>query len=199
MDSLGYKKASRDLGGGAEVKRKYADRLDWHRVLDRNFVCKYFHDNEFEGYATLITIHQVKEPLTTVINGEEVLIVDDGYYWMQHFPSQSHYCVTTMFNDKKEIIQWYFDISKQNGISDQGIPFWDDLYLDVMVLPNGKFQMKDEDELEDALNRNAIELDDYYLAKNTMKDLIKSIKSMSLPVMQSSEHYFNLLLKHVKY
>lgn len=177
------------------MKRKYADRLDWHRVLDRNFVCKYFRETQFDGYATLITIHQVKEPLTTIINGGKVLIVDDGYYWMQHFPSQSNYCVTTMFNDKKEMIQWYFDISKKNGISDQGIPFWDDLYLDVIVLPNGKFQIKDEDELEDALNTNEIELEDYYLAKNTIKDLMKSIQSMSLPVMKNSQKHFHLLLE----
>lgn len=192
---MGYKDASIDLGGGDEVKRKYADRLDWHRVLDRNFVCKYFRDNEFEGSATLITIHQVKEPLTTVINGEEVLIVDDGYYWMQHFPLMSNYCVTTMFNNKKEIIQWYFDISKQNGISDQGIPFWDDLYLDVIVLPNGKYLIKDIDELEDALNTNVIEQADYLLAKNTMKDLIKNLHSMSLSFMKSSQKHLHLLLK----
>ncbi|MGW8918535.1 DUF402 domain-containing protein [Paenibacillus lautus] len=65
---------------------------------------------------------------------------------MQHFPSESNYCVTTMLNEKKEIIQWYFDISKNIGISDQGVPFWDDLYLDVIVFPNGNLYIKDEDE-----------------------------------------------------
>ncbi|MGW8821643.1 DUF402 domain-containing protein [Paenibacillus lautus] len=51
-----------------------------------------------------------------------------------------------MLNEKKEIIQWYFDISKNIGISDQGVPFWDDLYLDVIVFPNGNLYIKDEDE-----------------------------------------------------
>ncbi|WP_407083016.1 hypothetical protein [Paenibacillus polygoni] len=75
------------------------------------------------------------------------------------------------------------------------MPFWDDLYLDVIVLPNGKYLIKDIDELEDALNTNVIEQADYLLAKNTMKDLMKNLHSMSLSFMKSSQEHLHLLLK----
>ncbi|MCZ6911106.1 MAG: DUF402 domain-containing protein [Rickettsia endosymbiont of Ixodes persulcatus] len=177
------------------MKRKYADRLDWHRILNKSFVCSYFDDIEFKGHITLISIHQVKEPLKRSIDGQEICLVDDGYYWMQHFPSRSNYCVTTMLNEKKEIIQWYFDISKSVGVSEQGIPYWDDLYLDVVVFPSGDFYIKDEEELEEALNREQIEEEDYYLAKNKMNDLIKEIESMENTIIKKSKNHFNYILQ----
>ncbi|MFB4328017.1 DUF402 domain-containing protein [Paenibacillus sp. CR_12] len=114
---------------------------------------------------------------------------------MQHFPSESNYCVTTMLNEKKEIIQWYFDISKNIEISDQGVPFGDDLYLDVIVFPNGNLYIKDEDELEEALNSNDIELEDYNLAKSNMKDLIKEIESMENKIIKNGLEHFKFILE----
>ncbi|MEK4978171.1 DUF402 domain-containing protein [Bacillus sp. FSL K6-6540] len=177
------------------MKRKHADRLDWHRILNKDFVCRFFDEVEFKGHITLITIHQVKEPLKTSIEDKEICIADNGYYWMQHFPSESNYCVTTMLNEKKEIIQWYFDMSKNIGISDQGVPFWDDLYLDVIVFPNGNLYIKDEDELEEALNSNDIELEDYNLAKSNMNDLIKEIESMENKIIKNGLEHFKFILE----
>ena len=54
-----------------------------------------------------------------------------------------------MFNEKVTIIQWYIDICIQNGV-ENGRPFWDDLYLDLIVLPYGEMIQKDADELEEA-------------------------------------------------
>ena len=177
------------------MKRKYADRLDWHRVLNRDFICSFFEDDTFKGHITLISIYQVEEPLKRTINGQEICLVDKGYYWMQHFPSDSNYCVTTMLNKNHEVIQWYFDISKNIGVTDIGIPFWDDLYLDVIVFPDGDFYIKDEDELEEALNREYIEEDDYTLAKNIMNDLINEIESRENTIINSSMDHFEYILK----
>ncbi|OME82344.1 MULTISPECIES: DUF402 domain-containing protein [Paenibacillus] len=176
------------------MKRKLADRLDWNRVLHRKFISKFVDEVDFKGHITLISIYQVKESLRRNINGQEICLVDDGYFWMQHFPSDSNYCVTTMFNEKKEVVQWYFDISKCVGVTEQGIPFWDDLYLDIVVSPTGDFYIKDEDELEEALLKKYIKEDDYRLAKSIMTDLIKEIERMENNIIKNSTNHFEYIL-----
>ena len=47
-------------------------------------------------------------------------------------------------------MQYYIDVAKEYEIDDRGLPYFDDLYLDVVLLPNGKMYILDEDELEDA-------------------------------------------------
>jgi len=80
-----------------------------------------------------------------------------------------------MFNNNKEIVQWYFDITKQHGVDNRGIPFFDDLYLDVIVLPSSEILLLDEDELKEALDKEELIKDEYYLAYREAKILTGGI------------------------
>lgn len=177
------------------MKRKHANRLDWHRVIKKDFVSRFFDEEGFKGYITLIRIHKVTEPLIRKIADQEICLVDEGYYWMQHFPEEANYCVTTMLNKKKEIVQWYFDVTKSNGISEEGIPYWEDLYLDVIVFPNGDFYIKDEDELEEALNSNHITETEYILAKNIAENLVREIEAKQHTILKNTMKYFNYMIQ----
>lgn len=53
------------------------------------------------------------------------------------FPEKSNYALTAMFDKKHEIIQLYIDICNGNQLSPSGIPYYDDLYLDGVLLPSG--------------------------------------------------------------
>ena len=70
-----------------------------------------------------------------------------------------------MYNQNKEIIEWYFDISKEIG-SENGVSYEDDLYLDVVVNPDGEIILLDEGELKEALDRLEISKEDYDMAYN---------------------------------
>lgn len=63
------------------MKRKHANRLDWHRVIKKDFVSIFFDEEGFKGYITLIRIHKVTEPLIRKIADQEICLVDEGYYW----------------------------------------------------------------------------------------------------------------------
>ena len=80
-----------------------------------------------------------------------------------------------MFNNNKEIVQWYFDITKQHGVDNRGIPFFDDLYLDVIVLPSSEILLLDEDELKEALDKKEIIKDEYDLAYREAKMLMEGV------------------------
>jgi predicted RNA-binding protein associated with RNAse of E/G family len=122
----------------------------------------------------LLSLHKVERKLIVQYQDEELCLAAEGYLWLQQFPLDSNFCVTTMLNQNHEVVQRYIDISRVNGVSDEGIPYWDDLYLDVIVLPDGSLFIQDEDELEEALRQGHIEFQVYKLAKVTAAKMINN-------------------------
>ncbi|MGM1044918.1 MAG: DUF402 domain-containing protein [Bacillota bacterium] len=171
------------------MKRKFGDRANWRRITRRHFTSRYVECDQFTGYLTLYTIYGLKEPLWKTYGQHTYRIADKGYSWLQYYPKDSHFIVTAMFDDKRQIVQWYIDICKKQGVTDQGVPWFDDLYLDVVVNKDGEVFLLDEDELEDALRRGDITRDDYRQAKVTARRVLRAIDAHEFPYfMMSLEH-----------
>lgn len=96
------------------------------------------------------------------------------------------------FNEKKERLLYYFDITRSNGVDEKTkIPYYDDLYLDV-TFANGEIRVLDEDELQEALDRNLISKDDFVLANKTKDLLVESInKKENKYINLDLESYFD--------
>ena len=64
-----------------------------------------------------------------------------------------------------------------NGV-EENIPYYDDLYLDILYCPNEGNQIiiDDEDELLEALNSNKITKEEFNLAKKVCSELIEEIQ-----------------------
>jgi uncharacterized protein len=165
------------------MKRKYIDRSEWKRIeRSKCVLINSFHER-FNGYASAIFIEKVNEKLECNLDERQFCLVDDGYVWIQRLPTEKNWSVTTMFDKNNNIIQWYFDITKQNSIDIHGQPFYDDLYLDVVVFPSGEIVLLDEDELKEALENADITQTDFDLAYNEsnqiMKGMAKDVKCLS--------------------
>ncbi|MBZ9689703.1 DUF402 domain-containing protein [Clostridium estertheticum] len=158
------------------MKRTFADRPNWTRIIEKRFKLTYLEEKEFKGHVSIIYIDKVREPLVLEAAGKNVFLANNGFIWMQHFPKDCNYALTTMFNEKHEVIQWYFDICNGNKINSLGIPYYDDLYLDVVLLPTGEILLLDEDELEQALKDDSIDKALYDLAYFEAKTLIYNIQ-----------------------
>ncbi|MNJ65576.1 hypothetical protein D3C77_615940 [compost metagenome] len=77
-------------------------------------------------------------------------------------------------------------------MTDQGVPWFDDLYLDIVVLKNRSVFLLDEDELDEALSKGMITVKDYDMATETAKHVLKRIKDGKFPYLELSlEHYRN--------
>jgi predicted RNA-binding protein associated with RNAse of E/G family len=99
-----------------------------------------------------------------------------------------------MFNEKQEIIQLYFDVCDGNMVSPSGIPYYDDLYLDVVLLSTGEVLLFDEDELEEALGNNDIAKEQYDLACFEAKKLIKYTENNKNKLLGLSKKYLNYMI-----
>ena len=48
------------------------------------------------------------------------------------------------FDDKKKIVEYYFDIIKESGVDDKTkIPYFIDAYLDIAILSTGNIKILD--------------------------------------------------------
>ncbi|MCQ2008718.1 MAG: DUF402 domain-containing protein [Sporolactobacillus sp.] len=170
-----------------KMKRKYADRRGWRRIISSHTRKKQFMWPNFHGEAVLIQFNEIKAPLSVVYGGVRTKTVDQNYSWLQLFPAETpQFVLTAMFNAKHRLVQCYFDVIHQVGRDEQGTPWFDDLYLDLILFPNHKLYLVDEDELNEALENDIITPEMYEKAWRTAHRLMQFIK-------KDPEHFLALV------
>ena len=102
------------------MKRRFAyNETDNYKLIE---VAEPF----FDGYACFLKWQNIEKPLI-INNGEkETCIKDNDYEWIEVYPTNDKYAITIMYDDKGNLIEWYFDISKNIGIEND-VPYEDDL------------------------------------------------------------------------
>ena len=106
-------------------------------------------------------------------------VMDDGYYVVEVVPKCENYAMRLFLDSNRKPLEYYFDICKNNGLDSEAmVPCYDDLYLDITVL-DGKVNILDEDELEEALEIKDITLDDYKLVMEIRDKLLLEINNGS--------------------
>lgn len=146
------------------MKRRYAYKQnDNYKLLE---IDKPF----FKGYACFLKLQNVEKPLVVFNGKEEVCIKNNDYEWIEVYPTNGKFAITIMYDNKGNLIEWYFDISKNIGI-ENGIPYEDDLYLDMVITPSGERIVLDENELLEAKENGVITQDDVNNAYKTLSEL----------------------------
>ena len=112
------------------------------------------------------------------IENNTILGMANGFYVMEIISKNDNYALRIFFDDKKQVVEYYFDIIKSCGIDEESkIPYFYDLYLDVTLLPNGKINVLDQNELDEALSSNDITKEEYDLAISIKDKIIEEIKN----------------------
>jgi predicted RNA-binding protein associated with RNAse of E/G family len=158
------------------MRRRYASREEWARLLDRHFEVRRVDREGFHGYVTRLSIDSVSEPLIVPLDGTNYRLADAGFTWLQHVPDDSRHTLTTLLDEEGHVVQWYVDIAAATGVDERGIPWWDDLFLDVVIQPNGSIHLLDEDELEEARENGEITGDDYEAAQAEARRVLAGLR-----------------------
>ena len=161
---------------------KRADRPEWRRLRGQRFVCQRVRDAHVTGYATLVHMVEVTEPLWVSHHEQRICIADSGYSWLQIFPEGAHYTHTTMFDADGQPIQEYIDLVAEQGVGEDGIPWYDDLYLDITWIPGGTPLLLDQEELEAAYAIGAITQEQYDLARGETARLLVALTLGDYPL-----------------
>ena len=149
------------------MKKRFANEIN---EGNNEYYQKRIEEEYFQGYVCLVKIKNVKKPWIITDGDYKACILDENYEWLEIYLDNKKYAITVMFDDKKNLIEWYFDMIKTSGIENE-IPYIEDLYLDLVIRPNGEQIVLDEDELEDALNKKDISKEDFDIAYETLNEL----------------------------
>ena len=80
-----------------------------------------------------------------------------------------------MMNEEEQVQVCYIDMIEKQGVDEDGVPWFNDLYLDLVVYPDGMVVEEDWDELEEALVAGEITRQQYELAVNTCEKLQRGL------------------------
>ena len=145
-------------------------------------VCKHqiklFYEDDY--YVSVKKLIDVREKF--IITGG-LCVMDNGYYIFEVIPKNDNYAMRLFLNEKKEALEYYFDICKNNRVdSVSNVPCYDDLYLDITYL-DGTINILDEDELISAYEMGDISKDDYDLVYKMRDRLLEEINSKTNKLM----------------
>lgn len=172
---------------------RLSSRPDWQRVKARKFSAWEIHGTLFAGYVTRLDLLEVTSPLWVRSCGEEICVADEGYSWLQHFPKGTRYTLTSQWNEKGQLIQWYFDICEHHGVTSYGIPYWEDLYLDVIGSANNVFEIIDQDGLAAALEQKSISPEQYRMATREADNLLRLLNAGDVELLEIAQLHYRKL------
>ena len=149
------------------MKRKRLSRDLWTRIAAKRVCLARADFPEFRGWACRLDMLAVPEPSVWRRRGADVPVCAAGSRWLGLLPQDDFYCVTAMLAPDGEILLWYIDLIAGQGVDPDGTPWFDDLYLDLLVWPDGEVNVDDRDELDAALAEGDITAAQHALALET--------------------------------
>lgn len=158
-----------------QIKRRTMCRGNWRRLVEREDAAGRFDGEEISGAAGLIHMVRVEAPWSTSVLNRQLTLIDDGYWWLQIAPEGCNWWLTVMLDADEEIIQYYFDITRQNVVLQGGDSYFDDLFLDVVFVPGTGKILLDGDELDQALKEGVIDAELHGLAHRTAGTILEGI------------------------
>ena len=159
------------------MKRSRLSYDEWKCIISKDIFGRRVNSELLNGYIGLIDIKEVSEAQIWKFNGEDIVVCDKGRKWLSILPQDDWYCITAMMDGEGNILLWYIDMIANQGIDADGVPYFDDLYLDLVVYPDGTIVVDDMDELEDALLEKDITQEQYNLAIETSNRLQRGMLS----------------------
>ena len=123
------------------------------------------------GHAALVRLDEVTQPYMVGEKGAEICIGDNDYAELRLLPDGKNWMLTAIYDNNDKLVEWYFDITRENGVDENGEPYCDDLYLDIVMTPDNRILILDEDELAAALEYGNITQQEYDMAHSVARQL----------------------------
>ena len=113
---------------------------------------------EFEGEKCTagLVLLSTDSPVYAGHGADRIKIVDEGFLWLQLAPEGGFWWLTAMYNEKAELIQFYFDVTFGNMLKKDGESCFTDAFADVVITPGLAPRVLDRDELEAAVKEGLL-------------------------------------------
>lgn len=128
-------------------------------------------DTPWPGTVSLTVIDKLERPLVAPSPRGPITVVGNGYHWLQFAPRGEHWWLTAMYNERQELVQFYFDLTFENHLLPDGDSWCEDGWLDLIIEPDGTARFLDEAELLSARDAGEIDAAAYQTIRDTAERL----------------------------
>ena len=155
-------------------------------AIDTNITIKKL--DKLNCYFTVKEINEIDKNNEILIKYPKCRKLNENFKVLEYTPIDKDYNVRVSVNDKDEIFEYYLDVTDGMELR-EGIPYYNDLYLDIIYYNQNKkminykmedidknLVMLDESELKDALNEKIITKEQYEKAYKVANNLINEIQ-----------------------
>lgn len=80
----------------------------------------------------------------------EVPVCGKGMIWLTIIPEDRSRCIGAYFLPNRRVSVWYIDVIEKVDVDEDGVVYYLDKYLDVILTPQGDVIVQDRDELDEA-------------------------------------------------
>ena len=150
-------------------------RREFDRLISTDLRWKYIELAGFKGAAGILEVYKTNGNWNVLSKGRKITIAAPGYKWLQLAPYHGKWWLTVMYNTEGELIQYYFDITKHHYLSDTGELRFVDMFLDIVMMPDGSYEVLDRNELIQAYQNGDISEFDYRRALYILHELVCSL------------------------
>ncbi len=155
------------------MKLKTIRRAEWRGIRSVSYAERRASAFGLSGVAGLLRMDDA-EDFWVDSGGRRLKITGNGYSWLQLAPENARVWATVMFDERGRLFQCYFDITRKNTVRDGGLSEFEDLYLDVVALPDREeLIFYDEDELENAYLAGSVSPEERALAYKARDELVR--------------------------
>ncbi|GAA4018157.1 DUF402 domain-containing protein [Deinococcus rubellus] len=176
------------------MKRKVFDRRIWPRAISGEQTAL----NLPGGLIVDYRAGEVTAPKWVSVAGRALCILDSGYRWVHYAPSGATHALTVQLDASDRVQQLYVDVGEASGIGADGLPWMDDLYLDVVglvdVQPDGRWQVTateviDQNELEEALQSGRVTPQQHAFAWAEADGVVSALHAQSFGPLEVMRRY----------
>ena len=125
-------------------------------------------------YSALIEFQPGCKDEFVEAEGKQIQWAGSRYKMLMYLPINEFWCLSAYYAPDGKLLFWYFDISRKNFVDEHGIPCIDDIFLDLVITPDGQTLTLDADELQDAFDKNEITTSDFDHAYKVHDEILNS-------------------------
>jgi len=131
-------------------------------------------NTEKSEYSVLVKcLSGCKDMFVESAFGQKIQWAGSDFKILLYLPICENWCLSAYYSPDNEMLFWYFDISRKNLIDEDGMLCMDDIFLDLVIQPDGQTITLDEDELHEALEKGEItkvDFDNAYIVHDQIKN-----------------------------
>ncbi len=153
-------------------------------------------DNElFKGWVAVNYITDGEERFWEYEKSGLVPVCGKGMTWLTIIPDGKSRSISAYFKPNRRVSAWYVDVIEETGIDNDGILYYIDKYLDVVLTPQGDICVKDRDELDAAYASGELSTEQY---EGALREGELIVRELGADIVKTEQYCQKILEKAEK-